>query len=179
MAHNNKAGKNLVFCVDTTARASSCKDDVARWLVATVNQTYPVNVGSYPHSLVIGTWCDNFVEQADDGSPTGHVINRLLAVAHAEQDAKTADSLFRGLVIPTEIHPPIMLNAAVVAATLVSRPAPCSGVCAVGVSAVSDKVAAELWGEIVSTDRDFMANLLREHPTQRQSPGRRKISGQS
>lgn len=35
-SHNNKAGANLVFCVETTARALDCEADVARWLATIV-----------------------------------------------------------------------------------------------------------------------------------------------
>lgn len=150
--HNSKVGNNLVFCVETTTRASLCEHDVASWLVTAVNQTYPVKHPSYPHSLVIGTWHDN---HADEGAPTGRVLNRLLAVTHVE-NVHFAEHLFKGLVIPTEIHPPVTLSAEVMATILQIAPIPAVG--AVGVSAVSDEVAAELWDEIVRTDSHSMDN---------------------
>lgn len=152
VAHNAKSGNNIVFCVETATRALDCEHAVAGWLTTAVNKLYPVQRG-HPHSLVIGTWLDSHIE-VDDGNPTGAVLNRLLAVVHVE-DARLALDLIKGLVILGEDHPPsVVLDAAAVASSLKSTPL--NNVSAVGVSAVSDVVAAELWAEIVSAERTTM-----------------------
>lgn len=151
VAHNAKRGNNIVFCVETTTRALSCERAVAGWLTTAVNKLCPVQDTS-PHSLVVGTWLDNHIEHRDN-RPTGTVLNRLLAVTHVE-DVKSAVDLIRGLVIMGEAEPPTVLDSAAVASALKS--APLAGVSAVGVSAVSDTVAAEIWGEIVNTNRTTM-----------------------
>ena len=104
-----------------------------------------------PHGLAIGSWHNNYAQEDDEGTPTSRVLNRLLAVTHVE-NANVAVDLFTGLVIPSDT-PSTVLDAAVIAAALKS--APIAAVSAVGVSAVSDAVAAKLWVDAVESSCNF------------------------
>ena len=93
-------------------------------------------------------------EHDDNDNPTGRTLNRLLAVVHGNDNDPSASGLIQGLIIPTETPTPwVVLEAAAIASALKSFPL--QHVSAVGVSAVSDEVAAELWGDIV-TDSGYL-----------------------
>lgn len=144
--HNSGRANNMLVCIDTLTTASNHIDACAAWLARTVNTLHPVSAGTMPHSVAIGPWlCDD--------ATSGRACNRLLAVVHAHDDKFAPDCIDERLVVHNATHD-VHLDAAAIAKALQCDPRPFAT--AIGVSAVPKHHAADVWGEIVTTNRQWM-----------------------
>jgi len=148
VCHNKKRSADLVICANTQTTSADHVTACAVWLATVVNTAVPVPSSGHPHSVVVGTWHSDHVPQ---GSTQVH--NTLVAVVHADGFVFAPDCINDLLVDESAFLMP-RLDAATVASALKGQPRPF--VSAVGVSAVSEQFAAEVWGEIVAIDRQWM-----------------------
>lgn len=155
---NGLTAENLVVVVDTTETASDeVADTLAEWLVKHINQAFPVASGSYPHYLVAGSQhCDH----VDD--KTGETLNRIVAVAHESSGSGHMGMFFNsitahdGLIVTREQQRCTPTLSAETIASRLAADTPPVRVNAIGVSGVSNEYASEVWGEVISTERNWM-----------------------
>jgi hypothetical protein len=164
---NCKKARDVVIAVRLDRKAAAAIDGVTRWVTGTLGKLYPVpeevpnSSSSYPCAVVSGTHHDDWA----DGE-TEEVYNRILLVCHRSWGAPcnhivvNSDQSCDGMTVvaehDNEVGDQFLLCPELIRSELeVQQNAP-AGVTAVGVSGVSERYAAAVWRQIISTTRDWM-----------------------
>jgi hypothetical protein len=162
---NCKKARDVVIAVRLDRKAAAAIDGVTRWVTGTLGKLYPVpeevpnSSSSYPCAVVSGTHHDDWA----DGE-TEEVYNRILLVCHRSWGAPcnhivvNSDQSCDGMTVvaehDNEVGDQFLLCPELIRSELeVQQNAP-AGVTAVGVSGVSERYAAAVWRQIISTTRE-------------------------
>lgn len=171
VSHNSTRARDVVFHVDLgeTNAASEHLDSVTKFFTTVVGRLYPVPAryeGSYPCAVVSGIFQDNYHDPEDEGGD-GKVHNEIMLVAHRtwgpfQNDIVHNSKKSRLIVQEEHVHPKgdELLHPALIAEHLQNVPVSETPACivAVGVSGVSWQYAKEIWSEIITTERAWMAS---------------------
>jgi hypothetical protein len=145
---NNRESSHIVVVISTDRTASTCENEVTKWLLSRLDQTRLLN-----WRIVVGVEHEDWKDEdyGDDGDVTGNVCirNTLVFAIYLKNDINYCYVSFQDNLMQDEI--PDTISADAILQNLHEEP---DCVTRIGVSAIGKDRFVAVWDEIISTEAD-------------------------